>query len=524
MFKKTKKTKVIVLHVHNTSTFIEGSKELSREQRSELREVLGFEDEASVFRARNIPGHDGIISTLCFGYGKRPCKCYLKKNGMHFPSGLVGRVVRFFKNQKVDFRVKDHRQKVDLVHKYTLSSACESRDYQELASSKAIEQGRGILVAATGAGKTFMSSKIMADLGAYPFVFFVPSQDLLKQAKNEFEKFIDGATVGVVGGGECTLNDITVMTLQTAARAICPEKYDKRNKDGSRSKRNENATEDDEGSSDDNSDLSEKYELIRNHLKSTKAFIIDECQHASSETVQMLADFMEQAYYRWGVSATPWRDKGDDLLIDSCFGKPVCDINASYLIDKGYLIKPTIYFVPITNMDGLEFDSYHDAYQEGIVANEYRNNAIAKIAKKLVDDGRTVLVLVKNIEHGETLESIIDGSLFLNGSHSGKVRDEHLEKMRNHEAPVTIASTIFDEGIDVRPLDAVILAGGGKSQTRALQRVGRAIRPYSNESYTKKDAVIVDFYDDMKWMRKHSRKRRRIYETEPLFEIKDLKI
>jgi len=61
--------------------------------------------------------------------------------------------------------------------------------------------------------------------------------------------------------------------------------------------------------------------------------------------------------------------------------------------------------------------------------------------------------------------------------------------MREGAPSITIASVIFDEGIDCRPLDTLILAGGGKSATRSLQRIGRILRPY--EGKTK--AIAVDF-------------------------------
>ena len=84
---------------------------------------------------------------------------------------------------------------------------------------------------------------------------------------------------------------------------------------------------------------------------------------------------------------------------------------------------------------------------------------------------------------------------------------------------------IFDEGVDVKPLDGLILAGSGKSQTRALQRVGRVIRPFTDEAsgFVKKDAFVVDFHDNMRYMLGHSRKRRNIYETEPQFDVRDWK-
>jgi superfamily II DNA or RNA helicase len=170
-------------------------------------------------------------------------------------------------------------------------------------------------------------------------------------------------------------------------------------------------------------------------------------------------------------------------------------------------------------------DSYPNVYQEGIVENQERNLMVANIAKKMVESGRQVLVLVKMIEHGNILERMISGSFFINGSHSGKKREEHLNLMRERKSLITISTSIFDEGVDVRPLDGLIMAGGGKSQTRALQRIGRAIRPYEDKQsgYVKKDAFVVDFNDNMKFMKSHSLKRRRIYEIEPKFVIKDWK-
>ena len=87
--------------------------------------------------------------------------------------------------------------------------------------------------------------------------------------------------------------------------------------------------------------------------------------------------------------------------------------------------------------------------------------------------------------------------------------------MRKGEPQITIASVIFDEGIDVRPLDTLILAGGGKSPTRALQRIGRILRPYEG----KKDAIAVDFMDNCKYMQSHSKRRLSIYKTEEEFKI-----
>ena len=88
--------------------------------------------------------------------------------------------------------------------------------------------------------------------------------------------------------------------------------------------------------------------------------------------------------------------------------------------------------------------------------------------------------------------------------------------MKDGKLDVLIASKIFDQGVDIPELDALILAGSGKSSGRALQRIGRVIRKNDGKSI----AIVVDFYDNAKYLRDHSEIRRKVYETEPAFSIK----
>ena len=227
-------------------------------------------------------------------------------------------------------------------------------------------------------------------------------------------------------------------------------------------------------------------------------------------------------------SATPWRDKGDDILIDACFGRQICNITASFLIDhpKKYLVRPDIWLLPFDlGMPKEDLFSYHEYYKAAIVENLERNKYISKIAKTFEEQDRIILILCQHVSHGKIIEKLIDGSVFLHGEHSSKRRKEHLQKMREGSAGVTIATSIFDEGIDCRPLNTLILAGGGKSQTRALQRVGRVLRPYTSPSGRIKDsATVVDIQDNCKYLSAHGKKRKKIYQTEPAFNIKNIKV
>ena len=60
-----------------------------------------------------------------------------------------------------------------------------------------------------------------------------------------------------------------------------------------------------------------------------------------------------------------------------------------------------------------------------------------------------------------------------------------------------------------------MLAGGGKSSTRALQRIGRVVRPFKD----KQKAIVYDIWDECDYFREHAQRREQIYRTEPKWRI-----
>ena len=506
------------LYVDNTSTLLSGR--LKGDLYKGFKRVLGYQPEDYMWRQGNNPHWDGYISCVC--YNREYCKCAIKKDGMHFPTGLLSQAKAYLDEKNVPYEIvdvrntevaKSYREMNYLPAKNTRSGQPFALyDYQRKTIEKAVSAQRGIIKIATGGGKTIVACGIITAIGVTPTIFYVTSTDLLKQAVDEIEQFITlndlPVKVGAVGGGHKTIGDITVMTVQTAIRAVGHKwiKFD----------------DEDE---DDNTDINDIQKDIAELIHNAKLIACDEVQHWAAETTQIIADNSLSCRWRYGFSATPWRDKGDDILIHACFGKEIVDINASWLIRNGFLVKPQIAFIPITNMKGMKLGAYPSVYKEALVDNPYRNELIAKLAMNLVEQGRISLLLVQQIAHGEELQRLIPNSIFLHGSSSRKMRENHIVEMRNGKPSVTISSVIFDEGIDVKPLNSLILAGGGKSATRALQRVGRVIRNYTYPDGTKKeDAFVYDFHDHQRYLTQHSLARRKIYRTEPEFEIRDVEI
>lgn len=245
--------------------------------------------------------------------------------------------------------------------------------------------------------------------------------------------------------------------------------------------------------------------------------LVHNCQHWRAATCQLITRELHQAYYTYGLSATPYRDDGDDMLIQACFGRTFVEISASLLIRQEWLMRPDIKMVHIRTKKSV-YKTWQKLYKDQVVDNKYYNESVAKIATAYINRDRLVLVLVQQVNHGKALARMIPGAVFLSGISTKKKRETGIKNLRNKYISCIVSTAIFDEGIDIKPLDTVILAGGGKSRTRAMQRIGRIIRPF--EGKTK--ATAIDFYIHQKYLENHAIERMKMYVTEPEYVVEEI--
>jgi len=268
-----------------------------------------------------------------------------------------------------------------------------------------------------------------------------------------------------------------------------------------------------------------------------EAILIDESHNASQDRYQNI--LKKDFTYRFGFSATPFNPKNKlkTYKVKAWIGDIIYDKPAKELIDEGYLAKPLIVFYRIKkvvkdikkNSKIVEqeveiFDQqWAGAERNGIVLNKYRNKVIKFLANNLPG---TVLVLTKYVEsHGMKLHEEIDDALYLSGKNKLEERKQAVRMLENNEIKVIIASTIFDEGIDLRRCNNVLMCGSGKSYEKTLQRIGRGMRKFIDEDGVEKQTVkVFDFYDETHpILEKHAKERIAFMEAEGYeVRIKDL--
>jgi superfamily II DNA or RNA helicase/intein/homing endonuclease len=340
---------------------------------------------------------------------------------------------------------------------------------------------------------TLCAALIVAKIGKSATILVI-GKDLLYQLQDFFSKIFD-EPIGIVGDGLCDIKDINIATIWSVGQAL-----------GLSGK----LTLDDEDESERKIDPN-KFSKIKGMLLNSKTIILDECHLASCFTVQTIARNIKSEYV-YGMSASPWRDDGADMLIEAFLGRKIVDVSARALIKQGYLVQPNIRFLapkPYPFKSG----KYPSIYSKYVVNNEQRNGMVLKATTSMVEQGFVPLVLFHTIKHGDILFEQLNRQMsvgLLSGKDSAKQRNKIKDDLESSKIKCLVASKIFDIGIDIPILSGLVIAGAGKSSVRALQRIGRVIRPFKGKSMS----AIVDFSDQAPYLFQHAEIRREIYESE----------
>lgn len=357
------------------------------------------------------------------------------------------------------------------------------RDYQMEAARVFLEKRRGILWAATNAGKTAVVAVVLRCFPTAKILYLVHKKVLLRQAREDLAAFLGWIPehVGEIGDGSFFPQRVTV--------AVVNSLYAHRNRP-----------------------------TLLAWLRSVDLVVGDEVHHAKAKMVGTVLRMCD-APWRLGMSGTPFPTPTDRLSVEAHFGPVLYRVRNQELIQKGISAVPTVQIVECgSDPIGAEW-KWQTVYRLGVVENATRNAAILGAVERHVAEGRRVLVLVTHVWHGDILSSMLRLKKirfkFVHGKMPGDVVSAAKEEFEKGEISALVASPIFDEGVSIPAIDVLVIADGGKSLRSVLQKVGRALRRKAGENV----ATIVDFADDgHPWLARHALQRLEIYEREG-FEI-----
>jgi superfamily II DNA or RNA helicase len=202
------------------------------------------------------------------------------------------------------------------------------------------------------------------------------------------------------------------------------------------------------------------------------------------------------------------------LVIIGTAGGYLYQIKNKDLIKKKVSLKPIIHF--IYNKCAQDGRTYDENVEDYIHKSE---NRLEEFKKWIISEGhinKQIVVAFAIIKHGEFMyESFKNDSRFQNlnidwvhGTDSD--RTEKIKDFKESRTNLLIASTIIQEGLNIPNIEILNYGLGGSSKIQLKQFIGRAIRDDGKSS----EVLIVDFYDDCKWLDVHSRERLKIYNAE----------
>jgi len=379
------------------------------------------------------------------------------------------------------------------------------RDYQ-VAVFKSVyrslsECGGATVMMATGAGKSYMAgalAKWLEDQGYRVFMIAL-QKDLVLQLRQFAQQF--GA------------NPVAV-TVQTLWRHL---------------KKDEKVENGDDEDIEIYKEYADEYsslpvdELIRAYLSEKVAVIVDESHHVPASIVKTVLSKAGDGWgLRIGLSATPFRNDGRDLEIYGYSG-PIVEprITSSFLIQHGFAVPVEIYVTAAPKCRGvLEVEekgsSAYAKIRKILSECESRNRYIAELASKIE---KPFIVITQLVKHAELLGKLLAGAGLkvevATGAVKGELRMQIYNKVKSGELDGIVATTLADEGLDIPQLRSAIIAIGGKSKTRVMQRIGRLVRPTPG----KDKAVAYDLADDAPYFANHAVERINLYKTEPAWKV-----
>ena len=225
--------------------------------------------------------------------------------------------------------------------------------------------------------------------------------------------------------------------------------------------------------------------------------IVDECHHVSSITFEHVLKSIK-AHTVYGLTATPIRKDGQQPIIFMQCGPIRFSADAKSQITKQsfdrYLIPRFTSYRSITE-DRQTITAMYQSLSEDTV----RNDLIVKDICKVVDSGRTPIILTNRTSHvtllAEELRNTIPNVITLTGS--GTTRDKRDALLRlqaiSPSEPLVIVATgkYVGEGFDYPRLDTLFLALPISWKGLVAQYAGRLHR----ENEGKKDVRIYDYID-----------------------------
>lgn len=334
----------------------------------------------------------------------------------------------------------------------------------ELAYARLGGRNQNLIVSATGTGKTLLSAfdyrRLCRHLGGQPRLLFIAHRkDILDQSMGAYRAVLkDGrfgeSNVGSDRAGAWQHVFASIQSLhQRSLDEIAPDHFD--------------------------------------------VIVIDEFHHAEAPSYIRILDHFKPRQLL-GLTATPERTDGKNVI--ERFGAPTYELRLWHALDRG-LLCPFHYFGIDDGTDLRSVAWSANGYDASGLDRLFIDQGgarsqliIRELFDKIEDTGRMrAVAFCTTIGHADFMASEFQraglAARALHSRISQEVRDELVSRFRRGDLQVICTVDLFNEGIDIPEISAVLFLRPTESATVFIQQLGRGLR----NAIDKGALLVLDF-------------------------------
>lgn len=330
---------------------------------------------------------------------------------------------------------------------------------QQLMNLRATGANKGLIISATGTGKTYLSAFDIRNAHPEKVLFVVHREQILKKAMSDFKKVLGGneEDYGILSGNSKELNaKYLFATVQTISKDSYLQQF-----------------------------AIDHFDYI----------LIDEVHRAGAESYLKIISHFKPAFLL-GMTATP--ERTDNFNIYELF-----DYNIAYEIRLQEalaedMLCPFHYFGVVDyEHDGQVIDE--TATLQKLISNERVNHIIEKISYYGYSGEKIRgLMFCSSKEEAKELSTILNyrgfSTTYLTGDHSQDERENAISKLERGELQYILTIDIFNEGIDIPFINQIVMLRQTQSSIIFIQQLGRGLRKHDEKEYV----TIIDFIGNYK--------------------------
>ncbi|MCK6412098.1 MAG: DUF3427 domain-containing protein [Azonexus sp.] len=313
---------------------------------------------------------------------------------------------------------------------------------------------RGLVVLATGLGKTWLAAFDTQQAQARRILFVAHREEILNQAASTFQRIRPQTSLGLYTGRQRDAEvDILCASIQTLGRDQHLQQFSPTHFD---------------------------------------YVVVDEFHHAAAPMYRRLLQHFSPRFLL-GLTATPDRSDQSDILA-LCDDNLVFERNLFAGIDGGFLAPFHYFGILDESVDYREIPWRNGQFDPEMLVNKLATHARARHALKEWQDKsqtRTLAFCVSRRHADFMAEQFRAAGIVAAAIYAGSAlsRGEALQQLADARLQVIFSVDLFNEGVDLPAIDTVLMLRPTESKILFLQQLGRGLR----HAEGKNRLVVLDF-------------------------------